>query len=252
MSKLKLQKVIQTVGYGSRRDIRQGIADGEYKINNAVVTDPNYLVDTDKDTIRHLDKKLKLKLEAKVYFILNKPYGVISTLEDPQNRTTIKDYLSKIKERVYPVGRLDYHSEGLILLTNDGDLTNFIISPKNRIPKVYNIKIKGILKEEERRKLLEKGIFLEGARIKPLRIDYISKTVKGNSWLRVTIVEGKKHIIRKVFKYSGHPVEKLKRVSIGTIKLGKLPSGHLERLEKDDLQLFFEKYNYNPVKQSRD
>jgi pseudouridine synthase len=244
MSLLKLQKAIQAAGFDSRRNIRKGIADGDFKVNNVIVTDPNFFVDVTKDTIRYLNKKIKIKIEKKSYFIFNKPYGVISTLQDPQGRPTVKDFISKIKERVYPVGRLDYHSEGLILLTNDGELTNFIISPKNKIPKVYEIKIKGVLSEEKRLKLLSKGIFIEGSRVKPLKIDIISKTTQNNSWLHVTIIEGKKHIIRNVFKYSGHPVEKLKRVAIGTIKLKKLPSGHWKELPKEELEFFKKKYNF--------
>lgn len=244
MSKLKLQKAIQAAGFDSRRSIRTGIADGDFKVNNTVITDPNFLVDLSKDTIRYRDKKITLKIEKKSYFIFNKPDGVISTLEDPQGRATLKDYIGKIKERVYPVGRLDYHSEGLILLTNDGDLTNFIISPRNKIPKVYNVKIKGVLSEQERRKLLSKGIFLEGSRVKPLEIEYIRKTQQNNSWIRVTIVEGKKHIIRNFFKYSGHPVERLKRVAIGTIKLKKLPAGHWKELTPMELEIFKNKYRF--------
>lgn len=245
MSMIKLQKAIQAAGFDSRRKIRSGIADGDFKVNNTVITDPNFLVDLGKDTIRYRDKKLKLQLENNVYYIFNKPDGVISTLEDPQGRATVKDFIGKIKERVYPVGRLDYHSEGLILLTNDGELTNFIISPRNQIPKVYNIKIKGILGEEERRKLLTKGMYLEGSRIKPLEIEYIRKTNQNNSWIKVTIIEGKKHIIRKVFKYSGHPVERLKRVAIGSIKLKKLPVGHWIELSPQELEIFKKRHHFN-------
>jgi len=244
MSKLKLQKAIQSAGLDSRRKIRKGIADGDFKVNNTVISDPNFLVDISKDTIRYRDKKLKLKIEKKSYFVFNKPDGVISTLEDPQGRPTIKDYIGKIRERVYPVGRLDYHSEGLILLTNDGDLTNFIISPRNKIPKVYNVKIKGVLSDIEKRKLLTKGIFIEGSRVKPLDIVYIRKTKQNNSWIRVTVIEGKKHIIRKVFQYTGHPVERLKRVAIGTIKLKKLPPGHWQELTPPELEIFKNRYHF--------
>jgi 23S rRNA pseudouridine2605 synthase len=243
-NRLKLQKAIQAAGFDSRRNIRKGIADGDFKVNNTVITDPNFLVDISKDTIRFRDKKLKLKVEKKVYYIFNKPYGVVSTLQDPEGRPTLKDYIGKIKERVYPVGRLDYHSEGLILLTNDGELTNFIISPRNEIPKVYKIKIKGVLKDEERRKLLTKGVFLEGSRVKPQKIEFIRKTTRNNSWIQVTVIEGKKHVIRKLFKYSGHPVEKLKRMAIGTIKLKKLPSGQWEELPENDLEIFKTRYNF--------
>jgi 23S rRNA pseudouridine2605 synthase len=249
MSEEKLQKVLQTAGIDSRRNLRQQIHEGRIKVNNQVVTDPNFPVDITRDTIRLDNSKLKLKKEEKSYFILHKPYGVISTLHDPQGRPTIKDYITTIKERVYPVGRLDYHSEGLILLTNDGDLTNFIISTKNKIPKVYMVKIKGILTLEERQQLKTKGVFLEGRRVKPLQIDFIKKTGQGNSWIRVTIIEGKKHIIRNLLKYTGHPVEKLKRTAIGTIMLKKLPAGHWRELTAEELDIFKKTYKYTPQPQ---
>ena len=244
MKEEKLQKVLQTAGIDSRRNIRQQIHEGRIKVNNQVVTDPNFLVNITSDTLRLDNQKLKLKKEKKSYYIFHKPYGVISTLHDPQGRTTIKDFLTAIRERVYPVGRLDYHSEGLLLLTNDGELTNFIISTKNRVPKVYMVKIKGILTDRERQQLKTKGIFLEGRRVKPLQIDFIKKTAQGNSWIRVTIIEGKKHIIRNLLKYTGHPVEKLKRTAIGTIKLKKVPAGHWRELTKEEVETFKKSYNY--------
>lgn len=243
MNKEKLQKVLQTAGIDSRRNIRQQIHEGRIKINNQVVTDPNFMVDITLDTLRLDDRKLKLRMEKKSYYIFHKPYGVISTLQDPQGRRTIKDFLTGIKERVYPVGRLDYHSEGLLLLTNDGDLTNFIISVKNKVPKVYMVKIKGALSDEERKQLKTRGVFLEGRRVKPLQIDFIKKTGQGNSWVRVTILEGKKHIIRNLLKYSGHPVEKLKRTAIGTIRLKTLPAGHWRELTVEELTLFKKTYH---------
>ncbi|MCU0286138.1 MAG: rRNA pseudouridine synthase [Acidobacteria bacterium] len=244
MNLMKLQKALQAAGIDNRRNIRKGIADGEFKVNNTVIQDPNFIVDIAKDVIRRLDKKIKLQVEKKTYYIFNKPDGVVSTLDDPEGRPTLKDFIVGIKERVYPVGRLDYHSEGLILLTNDGDLTNFIISPRNKVPKIYNIKIKGALSEEERKKLVTRGIHLEGSRVKPLSIEFIKKTGQGNSWIQVIIVEGKKHILRKVFKYAGHPVEKLKRVAVGTFKLKKLPRGYWRELTKEEIITFKQKYGY--------
>ncbi|HLP59860.1 MAG TPA: pseudouridine synthase [Candidatus Deferrimicrobium sp.] len=244
MNQMKLQKALQAAGIDNRRSLRKGIADGEFKVNNTVIQDPNFMVDISKDVIRHLDKKIKLHVERKSYYIFNKPDGVVSTLDDPEGRPTLKDFTAGIKERVYPVGRLDYHSEGLILLTNDGDLTNFIISPRNKVPKVYNIKIKGALSEEERKKLVNKGIHIEGSRVKPLSIEFIRKTARNNSWIQVIIVEGKKHILRKVFKYTGHPVEKLKRVAVGTFKLKKLPTGYWRELAKEEVDTFRQKYGF--------
>jgi pseudouridine synthase len=246
MNQSKLQKVIQATGFDCRRNIRKNITDGNFRVNNVVVKDPNFLIDITKDTIRFKEKKLKLKIANTVYFILNKPYGYISSLQDPQGRPTIKDLITKIKERVYPVGRLDYSSEGLILLTNDGQLTNFIISAKNKIPKIYKIKIKGILDSKEKHKLLLKGVVVDGVRVKPLSITFIRKTEKKNSWLFVTIIEGKKHIIRKIFQFSGHPVEKLIRIGIGTFRLKNLPTGHYRKVSAEELKIFKEKYKMKP------
>jgi pseudouridine synthase len=244
MPEEKIQKLLQAAGIDSRRNIRQDIHDGKYKVNNRVITDPNFPVDTEKDTVRFDGKKLKLKIEKVSYFLFNKPGGVVSTLSDPQGRPTLSDYLARIKERVYPVGRLDFHSEGLMLLTNDGELMNFVISAKNKIPKVYMLKIKGVMSEDERKRLKTSGMHLDGMRFKPLRIDFIKKTAHNNSWIRVTIVEGKKHILRKAFKYSGHPVEKLKRTAIGTFQLKKLPAGHWREITGEELAQFKKTYRY--------
>ncbi len=169
--------------------------------------------------------------------------GIVSTLEDPQGRSTVRTFITRIKERVYPVGRLDYNSDGLMLLTNDGDLANFIISAKNQVPKTYMLKIKGDLGEATQKKL-EKGMFLEGERLNPFVIEPIKMTSSGNSWLKVTINEGKKHILRKAFKYSGHPVEKLRRIAIGNILLGKLPLGEWRELKDYEIAAFKKKYRY--------
>ena len=195
--KLKLQKYIQSAGFNNRRNIRKLIAEGKFKVNNAIVKDPNFLVDKNKDTIHLAKKVLRIRIEKKSYYVFNKPLGVISSLSDPQKRPTIKDFIGSIKERVFPVGRLDFNSEGLIMLTNDGHLTNFIISPRNRVPKTYLIKIKGILSNEKLAKIRSKGAFIDGIRVRPSSIRFIKKTKQNNSWLSVTVIEGKKHIIRK-------------------------------------------------------
>ncbi len=245
---MKIQKLLQSCGCGSRRDIRHSIANGLFSVNGKVIDDPNFEVDFSKDVIRKEGKKIKLKPDKRVYYILNKPLGVITSLEDPEGRITISDYIKNIKQRIYPVGRLDYNSEGLVLLTNDGELTNFIISPRNMVQKTYMIKIKGTLSLEDKSNLIHKGFYLEGRRVKFEKIDFIKKTKKGNSWLRIKIVEGKKHVIRKVFKYSGHPVEKLKRTEIGTIKLGKLPVGMLKEISHEEIDNLQKYYNFKRIK----
>jgi len=243
MKEIKLQKFLQDCGLASRRDIRQWIHDGKFKVNQQRVTDPNFPVKFPGDQIHFGKKLLKLTVQNKSYFIFNKPVGIVSTLADPQGRTTISAYISRIKERVYPVGRLDYNSDGLILLTNDGDLANFIISAKNQVTKTYLLKIKGDLSEATQKKL-EKGVFLEGERLNPFVIEPVKMTGSGNSWLKVTISEGKKHILRKAFKYSGHPVEKLRRIAIGNITLKNLPLGEWRELADYEISAFKKQYKY--------
>lgn len=248
MTKTKLQKAVQAAGFDSRRNIRELIHEGKFKVNDKIIRDPNFLVDPEHDHVKLKNKLLAIKPEVISYFVFNKPYGVISTLHDPQGRPTLKEFITKIKERVYPVGRLDYQSEGLILLTNDGELMNFIISPRNKVPKQYRIKIKGVLKPEEITRLKTKGLVVDGVRIKPLDIRFIRKTKENNAWYSVTIIEGKKHILRKTFKYFGHPLEKLMRTAIGTLKLGKLPVGHWRELTEEEVAQFKKTYKFAPEK----
>ncbi|HSQ36126.1 MAG TPA: pseudouridine synthase [Candidatus Binatia bacterium] len=243
MKEIKLQKFLQNCGLASRRDIRQWIHDGKFKVNLHTVTDPNFMVKVPGDRIQFGRKLLKLQMQVKSYFILNKPVGVVSTLSDPQERATITQFTARIKERVYPVGRLDFNSDGLMLLTNDGELANFIISAKNQVPKTYLLKIKGELSPQTQKKL-EKGVFLEGERLNPFVIEPVKMTSSGNSWLKVTITEGKKHILRNAFKYSGHPVEKLRRIAIGNINLKNLPLGEWRELSDWEIAAFKKKYNF--------
>lgn len=243
MKETKLQKYLQDCGLASRRDIRAWIHEGRIKVNQSRVTDPNFLVRAPGDQIHLNNRLLRLSPQGKSYFIFNKPVGIVSTLEDPQGRSTVRTFIARIKERVYPVGRLDYNSDGLMLLTNDGDLANFIISARNQVPKTYMLKIKGDLSEATQKKL-EKGMFLEGERLNPFVIERVKMTSSGNSWLKVTINEGKKHILRKAFKYSGHPVEKLRRIAIGNILLGRLPLGEWRELKDYEIAAFKKQYHY--------
>lgn len=244
MEKIKFQKFLQNSGFGSRREVRKLITDKNFKVNNIITDDPNLEINPETDIIKSGNKVISLKIEKKSYFIFNKPFGVISSLKDPEGRISISNFIGKIKERVYPVGRLDYNSEGLILLTNDGDLTNFIISPRNHVPKIYLLKIKGILSQDLKEKIEKKGIYVDGKKVKALKIDRVSRTKGNNSWIRVSIIEGKKHILRKMFKYSGHPVEKLRRVAVGNFSLKQVPSGHWRELTEEEVKRFKKLYNY--------
>jgi len=238
MNTLTLHRLLQSAGFDSRRRIRRGIADGEYEVNGKVVTDPNHPVNPDSDEIRFQGRRLKLAVAPLAYFLLNKPRAVVSTLADPGGRATIKDLISGIKERVYPVGRLDFNSEGLILLTNDGALMKRVITPANRVPKQYLVKIRGNLSEADRSRLLNKGIHIEGIRVRPLEITHVRRTAGGHSWLTLTVTEGRKHVVRKLLRYTGHPVERLRRLSIGSLRLRGIPPGHWREVSAAELKEF--------------
>ena len=244
MKFITLQKYLQDSGFDSRRNIRRIINEGKIKINGTVSMDPHRLIDPSRDRISCGNRALYLKMEKKVYFKFNKPAGVVSTLNDPQQRLSLKEYLKKINQRVYPVGRLDFHSEGLLLLTNDGEFTNFIISVKNRIPKVYLVKVKGIIPENKLKVMKTRGKLIDGSKVKPKDIRFIRKTKNNNSWLAITLIEGKKHVVRKFFGYSGHPVVKLKRTTIGNIHLKRLSPGHWSELSAEEIASFKKKYNF--------
>lgn len=251
MREIKLQRFLQECGVASRRDIRRWIHEGRFQVAGRAVTDPNYPVRHPGDEVRLDGRPLRRAPQGRSYFILNKPAGVVSTLSDPEGRPTVAALIRRIRERVFPVGRLDFHSDGLMLLTNDGELANFILSARNGVPKTYLLKIKGELSEAERRKL-ERGIFLEGERLNPFAIEPQSRTSAGNSWLRVTITEGKKHILRKAFQFSGHPVEKLRRVAIGGITLGKLPPGEWRELREEEVEAFKRQHRYGQLPSDSD
>lgn len=242
MEKIKLQKILQSIGWDSRRNIREAINEGHFSVNGVVSKDPNILLDPVKDHLKFDGNRVKVKLEKKVYYVFNKPIGVLTTMKDPQGRKNISHFIKKIPERVYPVGRLDYNSQGLIFLTNDGDLADFIINSKNKVPKTYLVKVKGLPGKEKFDMILKKGAFVEGQRVRPISISFVKKTKTGNSWIRVAIYEGKKHIIRKLMLFNGFPVEKLKRSAIGNIKLGNLPIGYYKQLKEEDIDIFRKKF----------
>ena len=230
----RIQKILSKAGIASRRKAEQLILEGRVFVNGKVAT-LGMKADMEKDYIK-VDGKLVLKPEPKTYIALNKPKGFLTTLEDPEGRPTIRELLRGIRYRVYPVGRLDFYSEGLLILTNDGELAYRLIHPSYKVPKTYLVKVKGIIDEKDLNKLRQ-GIMLEDGMTAPAQIKRIRmpKTEK-NSWLEITIHEGKKRQIRRMFERVRHPVLKLKRVRIDGIKLGNLPPGQWRYLDKEEIQ----------------
>lgn len=227
----RVQKILSKCGIASRRRAEEMISEGRVTVNGAVAT-LGMKADFLRDHVK-IDGKLIRTTEPEVYIIFNKPEGCITSLEDPEKRATVKGYLKGVRARVYPVGRLDYNSEGLLLLTNDGILANSILHPKKKIPKTYHVKVDGLPDESDMEKL-RKGIKLEDGLTAPARVKRIKKT-EANSWLEMTIYEGRKRQIRRMLQKINHPVIRLRRVRIDGLELGALPSGAFRYLSPEEV-----------------
>lgn len=230
--KERLQKIIAAAGVDSRRHVEKLITAGRVSVNNIVVTELGAKADSQKDIIRVDGKTISID-KSLIYIALHKPAGFVTTLQDPQNRPTVVDLIGDVPERVYPVGRLDYDSEGLLLLTNDGDFTQRIQHPRFQLPKVYRVKIQGRLSKEEIKQLV-KGVQLEDGIFKPENIQ-IDKFNDKSCWVRLTLRGGKNRIIRRGIEATGHRVARLVRESIGAVNLGNLQEGSWRYLTKKEI-----------------
>jgi len=233
----RLQKLIAQAGIASRRASEQIILDGDVTVNGEVVTELGTKADPEKDHIKVRGKLINAKLANRehVYILLNKPKGYLSSAADPEGRKLVVD-LVKGHGRLHPVGRLDYNTEGLIILTNDGEFTNFVASSRT-IPKVYDVKVKGLPTTVAINKL-RRGVVLEdGFKTAPADINELKHTEK-NGWYEVTLLEGHNQQIRKMFDTIGHSVVKLKRISIGAITDKFLPVGASRPLTEKELESF--------------
>jgi 23S rRNA pseudouridine2605 synthase len=229
----RLQKIISAAGITSRRAAEELIREGRVRVNGKVVTELGTKADATKDHIK-VDGKLINPKQPPTYIMLNKPVGFVTTMSDPEGRRTVQDLLKGIKVRVYPVGRLDYNTEGLLLMTNDGDFAHLITHPKHEFPKTYLTKVKGVV-EESQIDNLEKGIYLDDGKTAPAKIKKIRKE-EANSWLEITIHEGRKRQVRRMFDRVGHSVIKLKRIRTGNLSLGDLPEGSYRYLTPVEVQ----------------
>ena len=230
----RLQKILAHAGVASRRHAEQIIQAGRVTVNGHVVTELGSKADPEDDVIKVDGKKLR-RAQRHVYVLLNKPKNVMSTSSDPEDRPTVMDYVKgKIKERLYPVGRLDFGSEGLIILTNDGDFTKFM-TKAGVIAKVYHVKVAGEPNERDLARL-RKGAYIDNERLAPSEI----QRLKGgeNPWYEVTLHQGRNQQIRRMFQSIGHPVEKLRRVRIGSLEDEKLRSGAWRFLTEEEVKEF--------------
>jgi len=227
----RLQKFMARCGVASRRKCEEIITSGRVKVNNLEVTELGHKVDPETDIV-HVDNKIITIEENKVYIALNKPEGIVSTVKDEKDRKTILD-LVKVKERIYPIGRLDYDTSGLIILTNDGDIYNKVIHPRQVINKVYIAILEGCPNQEEIDKFCN-GIDIDGYITAKANFE-ITKRVGFNCRATITIHEGKNRQIRKMCEAIEHPVIALKRTSVGNIKLGDMEKGSWRNLTEDEI-----------------
>ena len=228
----RLQKIIAAAGVASRRKAEELIVQGRVTVNGRAVTELGSKADPARDHIR-VDGKLLRRPGHPVYLLLNKPPGYVSTVSDPQRRPTVISLLRGVTERVYPVGRLDYHSYGLILLTNDGELANFLMSPASKIPRTYHVKLEGRPSPAELSRL-EEGIVLDGRRTAPASIRQTVEREK--PWYEITLIEGRYHQVRRMFERIGHPVIKLKRVRIAFLTDRNLAPGAFRHLSPGEVE----------------
>lgn len=234
MAEERLQKILSRAGVASRRKAEALIVEGRVTVNGTAVTELGSKADLDTDHIK-VDGKLLHAPRRMVYIALNKPVNCVTTVSDPEGRPTVMDLIHGLKERVVPVGRLDYHSEGLLLLTNDGDFTNGLTSASHHIPKTYLVKVNGALTTEQEEQF-RSGIPVEGRMTAPAGLKLIRRAE--NPWYEVRLIEGRKNQIRVMFQHCGRLVEKLKRVRIGFMELGPLKPGEFRHLSREEVERF--------------
>ena len=228
--RVRLNKLIADSGLASRRHADRMIEEGAVTVNGKRVYELGIKVDPQADKIQVEGKPLRKPLTQKLYLVMNKPRGVLTTMDDPHDRPTIAHYLEGVPSRVFPVGRLDWDSEGMLLLTNDGDFANKVMHPKAEVTKTYLVKLDGQPQPFQIAKL-KKGVAIVGGRVSARHIEKIKKSGENKSekyeWYKIVITEGKNRQIRQMFEKIGFDVLKLQRVAIGRLRLGALKTGEL-------------------------
>ncbi len=230
----RLQKVLAHAGVASRRSCEELILAGKVKVDGKLITDLGIKVDPEKSVIEVAGKPIPGK-EQLIYILLYKPAGFLSTVHDPQKRRTVMDLIHGVRQRVYPVGRLDYDTSGFILLTNDGELANDLIHPSREVEKTYRALVKGIptgkcLGE------LAKGIMLEDGKTAPAQVK-VKKIINGNALVDITIHEGRNRQVRRMFQRVGNPVIRLKRIAFGPLKIGRMKPGEWRYLTDREVEI---------------
>lgn len=236
--KERLQKILASAGVCSRRKAEELILLGQVSVNGEVVNTLGAKADPINDIISVDGKVLDLAGTEREYFLLNKPRGYITTTSDPQGRPTVMDLLHGVETRVYPVGRLDYASEGLLLLTNDGEVANKLMHPRTGVRRIYAVKVKGTIHDEQL-KQLRKGVQLSDGFVKPVRVSR-GERLLGKEWVEIEVTEGKNLEIRRLFAVLDVEVERLRRIGIGPLSIDLVPVGKYVRLRKRDIEAILE------------
>jgi 23S rRNA pseudouridine2605 synthase len=235
-NEIRLQKFLAKCGVASRRKAETLIAEGRITIDGKIVKTMGLKVNPDKQRVFFDGRPVSFEKE-KIYYLLNKPKGYVTTVSDPQGRPIVTDLIKDISERIFPVGRLDLDTEGALLLTNDGELAQKMQHPSYGVTKTYEALVTG-KPHPKKLDLLKKGILLEDRMTSPASVEII-KQFKTSTLVRITIHEGRKRQVRKMFAAIGHPVNSLKRTAYGRLYLKNLPQGSYRRLNKEDLKNIF-------------
>jgi len=225
----RLQKILSQAGIASRRASEKLMLEGRVTVNGTTVTELGTKADPSHDDIRVDGSRIK-KAGRHIYLLLNKPRGYVTTRSDPEKRHTVLDLLKGVREYIYPVGRLDYDSEGLLILTNDGDLAAKLTHPRHGVPRVYEARVLGVPDAHDIKRL-GKGVSIDGRRTEPAEV-----LVLGPGHLRITVREGRNRQVRKMCDAIGHPVNELRRVAVGPIRDAKLKIGHWRELTPQEVE----------------
>ena len=234
---IRLQKILSSAGIVSRRAAETLITDGRVTVNRKLVTTLGTRADPAVDVV-HVDGRRVAHPGPRRYLIVNKPRGYVTTRRDPEKRKTVLDLIPGIRDYVYPVGRLDYDSEGLLLLTNDGELAERLTHPSHNFSKVYEVTIRGVLSEKGLRRL-SSGVFIDGRRTVPLNVQLLASRRSNSSdqsCVRIDLREGRNRQVRKMFDAIGHPVRRLRRTRIGPLRLGSLRVGSFRELDRHEIE----------------
>lgn len=229
----RIQLIIRDAGLASRRNAEEMILEGRVTLNGAVVEDPATKADPDKDHIKVDGKLLRPAESVKQYFLFNKPRHVVSTMRDPEGRPCVGDLIKPIRKGLFTIGRLDFDAEGLMILTNDGQLAQRLSHPSRRIPRTYLVKVRG-MPDDKILGAIRKGMGIgDGDRVGQVSWSVI-KRQKTTTWVKVVLFEGKKNELKRIFFRINHPVRKIRRISFGPFTLGKLPVGEWRSLTESE------------------